>query len=92
LGWQAVKTRPRKPTKTLRKIFVDVLYGIGVAGCKKMDKDTFQNPEVARVYGKRTLQVKLDGEGKEQIEFKGETFKFVGFWEEVAYHEFAACF
>jgi len=42
-----------------------------------MDKDTFQNPEVAQYMSQNYYMVKLDGEGKEPIEFKGKTFKFV---------------
>ena len=62
--------------KNPKKIFVDI-YTDWCGWCKKMDKDTFQNAEVAAYMAKNFYMVKLDGEGKEDIEFKGKVFKFV---------------
>ena len=59
-----------------KKIFVDV-YTDWCGWCKKMDKDTFQNAEVAAYMSENFYMVKLDGEGKEPITYKGKTFKFV---------------
>ncbi|MBC6998287.1 DUF255 domain-containing protein [Cytophaga sp. FL35] len=71
-----------------KKIFVDV-YTDWCGWCKKMDKDTFQDPEVAEYMAKNFYMVKLDGEGKDPIEFKGKTYKFVPQGRK-GYHEFAA--
>lgn len=71
-----------------KKIFVDV-YTDWCGWCKKMDKDTFQNAEVAAYMEANFYMVKLDGEGKEPIEYKGKTFKFVPSGRK-GYHEFAA--
>ena len=71
-----------------KKIFIDV-YTDWCGWCKKMDKDTFQNAEVAKYMSKNYYMVKLDGEGKEPIVFKGKTFKFVPSGRN-GYHEFAA--
>lgn len=73
---------------TPKKIFVDV-YTDWCGWCKKMDKDTFQNAEVAAYMEANFYMVKLDGEGKEEIEYKGKTFKFVPSGRN-GYHEFAA--
>ncbi|WP_047420082.1 DUF255 domain-containing protein [Cellulophaga sp. Hel_I_12] len=87
LSWaEAVKLA--ETDKNPKKIFVDV-YTDWCGWCKKMDKDTFQNPEVASYMEKNFYMVKLDGEGKEPIEFKGKTFKFVASGRS-GYHEFAA--
>ena len=74
--------------KNPKKIFIDV-YTDWCGWCKKMDKDTFQNPEVAKYMSQHYYMVKLDGEGKEPIEFKGKTYEFVPSGRK-GYHEFAA--
>jgi len=74
--------------KNPKKIFVDV-YTDWCGWCKKMDKDTFQNAEVAAYMEANFYMVKMDGEGKEPIEYKGKTYNFVASGRR-GYHEFAA--
>ena len=74
--------------KNPKKIFIDV-YTDWCGWCKKMDKDTFQNPEVATYMKANFYMVKLDAEGKEDITYNGKTFKFVPQGRR-GYHEFAA--
>ncbi|WP_350292355.1 DUF255 domain-containing protein [uncultured Croceitalea sp.] len=74
--------------KNPKKVFVDV-YTDWCGWCKKMDKDTFQNPEVAAYMQANYYMVKLDAEGKEDITYNGKTFKFVPSGRR-GYHEFAA--
>ena len=71
-----------------KKIFIDV-YTDWCGWCKKMDKDTFQNPEVALYMNQNFYMVKLDGEGKDPIEFRGKTYKYVPSGRR-GYHELAA--
>ncbi|PCE64277.1 thioredoxin family protein [Sediminicola luteus] len=71
-----------------KKIFVDV-YTDWCGWCKKMDKDTFQNPKVAEYMNAHFYMVKFDAEGKDPIEFQGKTFKFVPSGRR-GYHELAA--
>ncbi|MFK5973305.1 MAG: DUF255 domain-containing protein [Flavobacteriaceae bacterium] len=71
-----------------KKIFIDI-YTDWCGWCKKMDKDTFQNSEVATYMSKKFYMVKLDGEGKEPIEYKGKTYTFIQSGRK-GYHEFAA--
>ncbi|MEO9891205.1 DUF255 domain-containing protein [Aurantibacter sp.] len=74
--------------KKPKKVFIDI-YTDWCGWCKKMDKDTFQNEEVAKYMSDNYYMVKLDGEGKETIEYKGKTFNFVPSGRN-GYHEFAA--
>ena len=73
--------------KNPKKIFVDV-YTDWCGWCKKMDKDTFQNPEVAAYMADKFYMVKFDAEGKDPIQFKGKEFKFVKSGKR-GYHELA---
>lgn len=81
-------TKLAETDKKPKKIFVDI-YTDWCGWCKKMDQDTFQNPEVAEYMEKNFYMVKMDGEGKEHITFKGNTYKFVASGRS-GYHELAA--
>ena len=71
-----------------KKIFIDV-YTDWCGWCKRMDKDTFQNSEVAAYMSENFYMVKLDGEQKEPIEYNGKTYNFVAQGRK-GYHELAA--
>lgn len=71
-----------------KKIFVDV-YTDWCGWCKKMDKNTFQDPEVSQYMQDNFYMVRMDAEGKDPIEYQGKTFKFVPSGRR-GYHELAA--
>ena len=81
---QADKAAGRAP----KKIFIDV-YTDWCGWCKKMDKETFQQPEIAAYLTQKFYPVKLDAEQKEAIIFDGHTFEFKPGGRR-GYHEFAA--
>jgi len=66
---EAVKLSKENP----RKLFIDV-YTDWCGWCKKMDKETFEHPEIAKILNKEYYPVKFDAESKEPIEFGGKTF------------------
>ncbi|TDQ29224.1 thioredoxin-related protein [Zeaxanthinibacter enoshimensis] len=87
ISWDEAVKRSQTD-KNPKKIFVDV-YTDWCGWCKKMDRDTFQNPEVAAYMAENFYMVKLDAEGKEPIEFKGKTYKYIPQGRR-GYHELAA--
>jgi thioredoxin-related protein len=87
LNWEeAVQLQESEPNP--KKMFIDV-YTDWCRWCKVMDKETFQNPEVAAYMNATFYMVKLDAEGKETITYKGQDFNFVASGRN-GYHELAA--
>ena len=87
LSWEEAVALTQNEGNT-KKVFVDV-YTDWCGWCKKMDKDTFQNPEVAQYMQENFYMVKFDAEGKDPIEFDGKTFQYVPSGRR-GYHELAA--
>lgn len=87
LSWEEA-TELAQTEANPKKIFIDV-YTDWCGWCKRMDKDTFQNPEVAAYMSANFYMVKMDGEGKDPIDFKGKTYTYVPSGRR-GYHQFAA--
>ena len=66
---EALKLNKKKP----KMIFVDI-YTDWCGWCKKMDAETFANPEVVAYMNKKYYAVKLNAEQKEPINFKEQVF------------------
>ena len=86
--WYTFEEAVELNKKEQRKIFIDV-YTDWCGWCKKMDATTFTNPEIAKILNEQYYAVKFDAEQKEEITFKGQTFKFVPNGRR-GYHELAA--
>lgn len=85
LTWdEAAKKMETEP----RKVMVDV-YTDWCGWCKKMDASTMTDPKVIEEIQKNWYAVKLDGEEKEEIEFRGTVYKFVAQGRR-GYHELPA--
>lgn len=69
---EAIAANEKEP----KNIFVDV-YTDWCGYCKLMDKNTFEDPKVAEYLNEHFYPVKLNAEQKEDIEFNGQTFKWV---------------
>lgn len=63
---EAQKTNPKK-------IFIDA-YTLWCGPCKMLDKNTFNNKDVASFINENYYAVKFNAEGNESINFKGNTF------------------
>ncbi len=59
-----------------KKIFVDV-YTDWCGWCKRMDKSTFADSTISAYMAANFYPVKLNAEQKGDIEFNGQTFKFM---------------
>lgn len=87
ISFEEAVAKTKKDGNT-KKVFIDV-YTDWCGWCKKMDKDTFQNPQVAEYMQENFLMVKFNAEGKEPIDFDGRTFEFVPSGRR-GYHQLAA--
>ncbi len=86
--WYTIEEAQELMKTEKRKVYIDV-FTDWCGWCKVMDKKTFTDPEVANLLNTKFYAVKLDGEGKEDIVFKDQTFKFVAQGRN-GYHELAA--
>lgn len=76
--WISFEEAVEKSKTEKRKIFIDV-YTDWCGWCKVMDKNTFTDPEIAKLLNEKYYAVKFDAEQTADVEFRGTTFKFVPF-------------
>lgn len=56
-----------------RKIMIDI-YTTWCGPCKLLDKNTFQNTDVANYVNENYYAVKFNGEGKDDVSYKGDVY------------------
>ena len=71
---EAEKLNKEKPLPILVDIYTD-----WCGWCKVMDKNTFADPEVARILNEKFYPVKFNAEQREDVTFQGNTFKFAAY-------------
>lgn len=86
--WLTLEEAMKKAEKEKRPIFIDV-YTDWCGWCKVMDRETFSDPTVAQLLNEKFYPVKFNGEQKEDVVFKGNTYKYVTSGRS-GYHELAA--
>lgn len=85
MSWdEAVKKMENEP----RKIMVDV-YTDWCGWCKRMDATTMQDPRIIKALNEKFYAVKMNGEHKKDIVFRGRTYKFIPSGNK-GYHELPA--
>jgi thioredoxin-related protein len=72
INWLSITEAYKKNQEEPRKIFVDV-YTNWCGWCKKMDKETFSDPEVVDIVNEKFYAVKLNAENTEPIIMAGDT-------------------
>jgi thioredoxin-related protein len=86
--WLTFEEAIKKSKTEKRPIFIDV-YTDWCGWCKVMDKNTFNDPKVAKLLNEKFYAVKFNAEQKEDVVFNGTTFKFVPSGNN-GYHQLAA--
>ena len=75
ITWTDLETAMKRAQEEKKPIFVDV-YADWCGWCKRMDKVTFENEDVAAYVNENYIAVKLDAESNKQVSFKGETYTY----------------
>ncbi len=86
--WMTFTEAVEKSKAEKRKIFIDV-YTSWCGWCKVMDKNTFPDPEIAKLLNEKFYPVKFDAEQTNDVVFRGTTFKFISSGRG-GYHQLAA--
>ena len=90
INWLTIEEAEAANKNEPRKILIDV-YTDWCGWCKKMDATTFEDKNIVEYLNKNYYCVKLDGEDKDILVFKGVEFNFVNEGRR-GYHELAAGF
>jgi len=88
INWYTWEEGMTKSEEEPKKFLID-LYTDWCGWCVKMDKTTFQDPEIAAYVNKHYIAIKFDAEQKEEIAFKEQLYKFVRSGKR-GYHQLAA--
>lgn len=78
INWVTLEQAVELQKKNPKKIMMDV-YTNWCGPCKMLDKNTFQNKDVAEYVNKYYYAVKFNAEGNETVNFKGNTFTNPGY-------------
>jgi thioredoxin-related protein len=87
IKWHTWEEALEKSKKTKKKIFVDI-YTEWCGWCKKMNKSTFAETDIAKYINDNYYAVKFDAERPTPIILKGNEYKFVKNGQR-GYHELA---
>lgn len=71
--WYTLKEALELNKKAPKKIIIDI-YTDWCGWCKRMDKETFENPTIAAYLSANYYPVKFNAEGMDSVEFAGYKF------------------
>ena len=75
--WYTIEEALKLNALAPRNILIDV-YTDWCGYCKTMDKETFNNPVIARYINKNFYPIKFNAESTEPVQFAGHTFENQG--------------
>ena len=73
INWMSLEEAVAAQAKEPRKIMMD-MYTAWCGPCKLLDRNTFQNTDVATYVNKNYYAVKFNAEGNDVVSFKDKTF------------------
>ena len=73
INWVSLEEAVALQKKNPKKIMMD-MYTVWCGPCKMLDRNTFQNKDVADYVNKYYYAVKFNAEGNDVVEFKGKTY------------------
>lgn len=74
--WHTMEEAEKLARENPRNWLVDV-YTDWCGWCKRMDRETFSHPVIAKYINENYYAVKLNAESKESITFNGTTYKYI---------------
>jgi len=82
IKWMTFEEALKAQKKTPKKIMMDV-YTNWCGPCKMLDRNTFQNKDVANYVNENFYAVKFNAEGNEVVTYKDQTFDNPNYNEEL---------
>ncbi|MFK7903866.1 MAG: thioredoxin family protein [Chitinophagales bacterium] len=76
IEWLSLEEATKQNKKNPKKVMVD-FYTDWCAPCKRMDETTLKNPQIAEYINKHFYAVKVNGETKKSLTFKGQIYNYV---------------
>ncbi len=73
INWMSFEEALNAQAKNPKKIMMDV-YTNWCGPCKYLDKNTFQNPDVAAFVNEHYYAVKFNAEGNDKFSYKGQEY------------------
>lgn len=89
VNWLTWEQAMELSKKEKRKLVLDV-YTDWCKWCEQMDKETFQQPGIAKYMNEHYYPVKFDAEQKQTLKYKNKEYKFVKTAPNRGYNELAA--
>ena len=74
VNWLGIEEAEKLAKQKPKPLFVDV-YTTWCGWCKRMDRDTFDNPVIAKILNEKFYPVKFNAESSKAVTFKGNSYK-----------------